>query len=204
MLLLLPAHAYCLPDDYLHHGQDLEHAVDMLFNSRFFDEHTDRMINLMMDLMETVCASLSRSPPPLNITALLQRQSQDPVDSVTKLHILLHTLMQYGLRRPHIFKLLREPRMSAFRHQSKPFIHLLIEILNRTEEEAHATGKDSSVEGMIGHEAAELLYEVLRVKRLSREELRESSLLPRRDLTPPTSLTTSFSCIQHQLHHTPV
>lgn len=81
--------------------------------------------------------------------------------------------MQYGLQRPHIFKLLREPRMSAFRHKSKPFIHLLIEILNRTEEEAHATGKDSSIEGMIGHEATELLYEVLRVKRLSKEELRE-------------------------------
>lgn len=63
--------------------------------------------------------------------------------------------------------------MSAFRHKSKPFIHLIIEILNRTEEEAHATGKDSSIEGMIGHEATELLYEVLRVKRLSREELRE-------------------------------
>lgn len=62
--------------------------------------------------------------------------------------------------------------MSAFRHKSKPFIHLLIEILNRTEEEAHATGKDSSIEGMIGHEATELLYEVLRVKRLSKEELR--------------------------------
>lgn len=63
--------------------------------------------------------------------------------------------------------------MSAFRQKSKPFIHLLIEILNRTEEEAHATGKDSSVEGMIGLEATELLYEVLRVKRLSKEELRE-------------------------------
>jgi len=65
--------------------------------------------------------------------------------------------------------------MSAFRHKSKPFIHLIIEILNRTEEEAHATGKDSSIEGMIGHEATELLYEVLRVKRLSREELRKFS-----------------------------
>jgi len=41
-------------DDYLHEGQDLDRAVDMLFNARFFDEHTDWMINLMMDLMETV------------------------------------------------------------------------------------------------------------------------------------------------------
>jgi hypothetical protein len=105
---------------------------------------------------------------------MLQRQSQDPVDSVTKLHVLLHILMQCGKQRPHVFKLLREPRMSAVRHKSKPFIYILIEILNRTEEEAHATGKDSSVEGMIGNEATELLYEVLRVKRLSREELRKS------------------------------
>lgn len=42
------------PDDFLHEGHDLDRAVDMLFKSRFFDVHSDRMVNLMMDLMETV------------------------------------------------------------------------------------------------------------------------------------------------------
>lgn len=50
---------------------------------------------------------------------------------------------------------------------------MLIEVLNRTEEEAHASGENSSVEGMIGSDTTILLYEVLRVKRLSSEELRE-------------------------------
>ena len=50
---------------------------------------------------------------------------------------------------------------------------MLIEVLNRTEEEAHASGENSSVEGMVGSDTTILLYEVLRVKRLSSEELRE-------------------------------
>lgn len=52
---LLPS-LTCLvqPDEYLHEGHDLDRAVDMLFKSRFFDVHSDRMVNVMMDLMETV------------------------------------------------------------------------------------------------------------------------------------------------------
>lgn len=100
-----------------------------------------------------------------------QRNSSDPIDSTTKLHTLLHILLQNGRQRPHVFKLLRQHRTSLTQERGRPFIKMLVEILNRTEEEAHASGKDSSVEGLIGFEATELLYEVLRVKRLSKDEL---------------------------------
>lgn len=95
------------------------------------------------------------------------------MDSTTKLHVLLHILMLHGQEKPHVFKLLRQPRLSAHHsRQSKPFIKLLVEVINRTQEEAHASGDETSVEGLIGFEATSLLYEVLRVKRLSKEELR--------------------------------
>lgn len=58
---LRPCTTVLQPDDYLHEGHDLDRAVDMLFKSRFFDVHSDRMVNLMMDLMETVSLGFPRS-----------------------------------------------------------------------------------------------------------------------------------------------
>lgn len=106
------------------------------------------------------------------LTASLQQQySEHSINSAPRLAGTLHTLLRGGRQRPHVYKLLRQPRTKASGERHRPFIELLIEILSKTEEEAHATGKDSSIEGIIGLEATDLLYEVLRVKRLSKEEL---------------------------------
>ena len=61
--------------------------------------------------------------------------------------------------------------MSPKRAQGRPFLQLLLGILYRTEEEAHATGEQSTVEGIVGLETTDLLYEILRVKRLAKDEI---------------------------------
>ena len=144
--------------------------MQKLLESRFYDSHSDRMVNLIVDLIDTV-RPCRQQRNDIAYIGRVQRNSSDPIDSTTKLHVLLHILLQNGRQRPHVFKLLRQHRISLTQERGRPFIKLLVEILNRTEEEAHASGKDSSVEGLIGFEATELLYEVLRVKRLSKDEL---------------------------------
>lgn len=179
-------------DEYLKDDNALDHAIRLLLESNFYTAHSDRMVNLVMLLVETVsrfeqsprvedsrrywrhCLCLLTRPSYiLCIPLLTQRHSHDSHNATTKLHVLLHILLQNGHQKPHVFKLLRQSRSGHAKDYGRPFIQILIEILSRTEEEAHASGKDSSVEGLVGLEATELLYEILRVKRLSKEELRE-------------------------------
>ena len=118
-------------------------------------------------------------PPPLchsrhaakQLTVAAIPIQRKPGDSTPELHVLLHILLQNGKQRPHVFKLLRQPRLSPTRAQGRPFLQLLLGILYRTEEEAHATGEQSTVEGIVGLETTDLLYEILRVKRLAKDEI---------------------------------
>lgn len=42
-------------DEYLGTEADVNHAVSLLLGSRIFRDHSDRLINLLMDLAEEVC-----------------------------------------------------------------------------------------------------------------------------------------------------
>jgi hypothetical protein len=154
--LVFAAHFY---DEYLQQEHALDYLLSILLNSKLFADHPQRILDRLIEAVLT---------------------EQDP----SLLFLCLVILENRGKQQPHVFRLLKQPRVPAFASSSQApatsVMLVLIAVVEKYGRDALGTHPDKEAKlaarERLGLEAAKMLYEICRVSKLSQQDLCKPAL----------------------------